>query len=265
MKNVLLLVHDDVGQESRLQAALDLTRALDGHLACVDVSLLPVVAGDYYASTAQAVLLADERTRESENKVRLEARLAHEDVPWDWIDVIGNFANAVLDAAILADIIVLNRKLDGFPFPDTHAATSRILMHARTPVLAVPDSLDRFRMARAIVAWDGRPSCAATLRASVPLLRLAEAVEIFTVRDGGAQADPAQAAAYLSRHGVHAVVRIVDGGLHAADQHIAAESEAFHADYIVMGAYGRGRLMEAFGGVTRRMLDRAKLPILLGH
>ena len=27
MKNVLLLVHDDQGQEARLQAALDLTRA----------------------------------------------------------------------------------------------------------------------------------------------------------------------------------------------------------------------------------------------
>ena len=28
MKNVLVLLHEDVGQEARLQAALDLTRAL---------------------------------------------------------------------------------------------------------------------------------------------------------------------------------------------------------------------------------------------
>lgn len=38
MKNVLLLIHDDDGQEARLQVTLDLTRALDGHLTCVSTS-----------------------------------------------------------------------------------------------------------------------------------------------------------------------------------------------------------------------------------
>lgn len=46
MKTLLLLVHDDAGQEARLQAALDLTRALDGHLTCVDIAPIPVFAGD---------------------------------------------------------------------------------------------------------------------------------------------------------------------------------------------------------------------------
>jgi nucleotide-binding universal stress UspA family protein len=265
MKNVLLLVHDDAGQEARLQAALDLTRALDGHLSCVDVSLLPAVAGDYYAATAEVMLLEDERVREHANRGRLEARLAREDVPWDWIDVTGNFVDAVLDCATLADIIVLNRKLDGFPFPDMRDVASSILTHARTPILAVPDTQKRFCLGRVLVAWDGRPSCAATLRASVPLLRLANAVEIFTVRDGAKQVNPEQAGAYLSRHGIHAAVRAIDDGLHAVDEHINTESEAFKADYVVMGAYSRGRLMETFGGVTKRMLGRAKLPLLLGH
>ena len=40
MKNILLLVHDDHGQEARLQAALDITRAVEGHLTCVDAILL---------------------------------------------------------------------------------------------------------------------------------------------------------------------------------------------------------------------------------
>ena len=29
MKNILLLIHDDPGQEARLQAALDITRAVE--------------------------------------------------------------------------------------------------------------------------------------------------------------------------------------------------------------------------------------------
>ena len=52
MKNVLLLVHDDDGQELRLQASLDLVRALDGHLTCVDVPPPPIVAEEYYDGVA---------------------------------------------------------------------------------------------------------------------------------------------------------------------------------------------------------------------
>ena len=91
MKNIVLLVHDDEGQEARLQAALDLTRTLGGHLRCVDVTPLIVVAGDMYVGIGQGAVLVDERESEARNKERLTARLAKEDVPWDWIDASSSF------------------------------------------------------------------------------------------------------------------------------------------------------------------------------
>lgn len=264
MKNVLLLVHDDTGQESRLQAALDLTRALDGHLTCVDVAVPATVNGDYYG-IASVGLLEDERTREAENKAELVARLAREDVRWDWTDITGTLAESVVDAAELADLIVLSRKLSDDRDPDMRDVASRVLMHARVPIVAVPDTLKRFALNRALVAWDGRASAAATLRASVPLLALADAVEIFTAREGSESGDPAEVAEYLSRHGIHASVHVVDDGLTAPDRLIAAECTRFGADYIVMGGYTHGRLLEAFGGVTKRMLATCAVPLLLSH
>jgi len=68
MKNILLLVHDDEGQEARLQAALDLTRALDGHLSCIDMTVMPVIVGDYYAGGDTAILLGEEREREGSDR-----------------------------------------------------------------------------------------------------------------------------------------------------------------------------------------------------
>jgi len=38
MKNVLLLVHDDAGQESRYQAALDIARAQPSALLCFEAN-----------------------------------------------------------------------------------------------------------------------------------------------------------------------------------------------------------------------------------
>lgn len=46
MKNILLLIHDDDGQEARLQAALDVTRSVGGHLTCLAIVVAPPVGGD---------------------------------------------------------------------------------------------------------------------------------------------------------------------------------------------------------------------------
>lgn len=266
MKNVLLLIHDDEGQEARLQAALDLTRALDGHLSCLDVAVLPVaVAGDYYGGPGPGIVLDYEREQEAQNKSKVEGRLANEGVPWSWVDVTGTISGALRDAATLADLVVLNRKLDQHHLPDMREVVGNVVMHTRKPVVAVPESAKGMSLRRALIAWDGQSSCAETVRACTPLLALAEQVEIFMVRDGSERTEPTEAAEYLSRHDIHADVRIVDDGLTAVDKLIADEARRWDADYVLMGAFGRGRLMEAFGGVTKRMLTHSPLPLVLGH
>lgn len=268
MKNILLLVHDDPGQDARLQAALDIVRALGGHLVCVDVTPNPVIAGDMVVGYAESVVVFDERESEAKNKAALTDRLSREDVRWSWIDVMGDIAASILDAAALADLIIVNRALEDHPLPDMRNITSRIVEHSSAAVLAVPQSLDRFAFDRVIVAWDGGRSAAAALRAAVPLLALAKEVEIFMAREDDERRErnePEEAAAYLSRHGIHASVKIIEKAGSKADAAIASEGNSWRADYIVMGAYGRGRVRETFGGVTKRMLTDSRFPLLLSH
>src|SRR3954468_18138090 len=111
MKNILVLIHDDSGQEARLQGGLDLVRALGGHLVCVDVVGVAVDAG-YPGPEAAAILVAQEERSESANRARLEARLAIEDVPWSIERYEGSFSNCIRSAGTLADLIVLNPQLD---------------------------------------------------------------------------------------------------------------------------------------------------------
>jgi len=265
MKNILLLVHDDQGQEARFQAALDLARALSGHLSCVEVTVPPVAVGDFYSGAGAAMLTEMEYEREAANAATIEERLASEDVPWSRVEIVDTIAGAVIDAATLADLIVLNRQLDSFPQANMRDIASRVLTHARKPIVAVPETLQRFEFGRALIAWDGGESCSSTMRACVPLLALANDVEVFTARDATGGADPSDAAEYLSRHNIHANVVAIENRSLPADQLIAEEAARWQADYVVMGAYGRGRLMEAFGGVTKRMLTNSKLPLVLGH
>ncbi|KRA64929.1 universal stress protein UspA [Caulobacter sp. Root656] len=265
MKTVLLLVHDDTGQEARLQAALDLTRALNGHLRCVDVTAIPNFAGDVEGA-ARAMILTAERTAEAANRVAIETRLTHEQAPWDWIDAVGDVTQCLMREAGLADLIVVNCKRDRLLDVAPRGAVSDVAVQARCPVLAVPDTVRGVDVTgEVVVAWDGSPPVMATLRAAVPLLTLAASVELVTV--GDPKGAPAEAAAtYLSRHGLHATVRRIaaDGG--KPDAQILEACVAAGAGYCLMGAYGHGRLRETlFGGVTQRLLDAAQLPLLLGR
>jgi nucleotide-binding universal stress UspA family protein len=269
MKTVLLLVHEDPGQEARLQAALDITRALEGHLKCVDVTPLPLFVGDYDGG-AQGLILMEERRAESTNRVALETRLAHEEASWDWIDSIGDMASCVLREAGLADLIVVNSKRDTFLAIDPRGVSSTLAADARCPIMAVPDNVRGLDVnGPVVIAWDGSEPVMATLRASAPLLKLASSVHLFSVEDGsrGPEAVPAEAAAvYLSRHDIHAGVHRVKALGHTPDALILEECAARGARYCLMGAFGHGRMREElFGGVTRRMLDAAQLPLLLGH
>ncbi|WP_447932495.1 universal stress protein [Sphingopyxis fribergensis] len=265
MKNILLLVHDDPGQEARLEAALDIARALEGHLACVDVTPDPILVNNSFFTLTDAAELLDEHDSEAANKALITDRLSRDDVSWSWTDIDGDIAGSVLAAANLADLIILNRALDDYPLRDMRDITSRVVVHTHAPVLAIPESAERFEFDRALVAWDGGGSAAAALRAAVPLLKLAADVEIFHAREDGTRMEASLAVSYLARHGVEATSRIVDSSGARADVLIAEECAAWGADYIVMGAYGRGRLREAFGGVTKRLLGESKVPLLLSH
>lgn len=267
MKNVLLLVHDDPGQEARLQAALDLARALGGHLTCLDVALMPVLVDGGYLVPLQVDLLEAERARETENRKALEARLAREDVPWTWIDTTDSFAPALNRAARIADLIVVNRRLDSAAPADMRAVATDVIIGSGRAVVAVPENAAGFNAAgRALVAWDGSEEAMKAMQTAVPELKLASSVTVLEIDDGSIETPAEEAAAYLSRHGVSAEVLCRPKGVLPIGDTILAEARSYGADYIVMGGFGHSRVVEAlFGGVSREMLTESPVPIVMAH
>ena len=267
MKNILLLVHDDAGQEARLQVALDVTRALGGHLKCLDVTPVTLIPGDAFGAEGGVIMLDYERQQESINKRKVQQRLASEDVPWDWQDMTGVMEECIQASTSLADLIVVNRQLDDYPIPDMRHIASALVVKSGVPVLAVPGDATGFQaFGSALVAWDGSAEAATALTAAIPLLKLAASVTILEVEDGSIKAPAEEAAAYLSRHDIHPTVIKVDPEFDVASGVIFAKAGSGKFDYLVMGGFGHPRFLEAlFGGVTRRMLTQSPIPVLLAH
>ncbi|WP_255326512.1 universal stress protein [Sphingobium sp. EM0848] len=75
-----------------------------------------------------------------------------------------------------------------------------------------------------------------------------------------------EAAAYLSRHGVHALIRLEKLNGRSTGDILMAEIRYRNSDYLVMGGFGHRRFVKAlFGGVTRTLLGKSPVPLFLAH
>lgn len=267
MKNILLLIHDDKGQEARYQAALDVARAVGGHLTCLDLTIIPEVMGDYVAMGAGGLLLAEEQESESVHGAKMRARLEHEDVPFDWTETTGFLSQTLEARTRLMDLVVLSTDEDGELFPRMRDVIGELLVQTGKPVLVVPPASQHFELTgRAMVAWDGSADAEAALTAAVPLLSLARSVTLYYVDDKSMDAPIEDAARYLSRHGIEPVVKREPAGIDRVSVSLRCEAEMGHYDYVVMGGYGHSRTVETiFGGATQGMLKKCRVPMLLVH
>lgn len=268
MKNILLLVHEDNGQEARFQAAVDVTRAVEGHLICVDIVPFTPIPGDAYGLADGGVMLLEaEREIESLNRARLEKRLEIEGINWDWIELIGNFDVALEDSAALADVIVVNREVPELKVRDIRRVAEPLVLRSGKPILAAVND-DGFNAAgRALIAWDGSDPCSAAVQAAVPLLKLSQSVTVLELDDDSIGNPAEMAAAYLSRHGIHAeIVRLDVPTSDFVEPVLLSKLESGRYDWLVMGAFSKSRVRETFfGGVTKRLLKDSPIPLFIAH
>jgi nucleotide-binding universal stress UspA family protein len=266
VKTILLLAHDDRGQEARLQAALVVVRALDAHLICLDVTVIPERMTAYVSRSAGGLLLADEQRNEVCHAARLHQRLSSEAVEFEFIAATGFVSQTILQHAVIADLVVVSSRLkDGFPHMER--IVGELLTRGQTPVFAVPEDSTPLNLhGHALVAWDGSPDAEEALRAAVPLLQMAGSVTLVHADDGSLMLPPDEAARYLSRHGIEPVIHLVPPSDERASFVLEDIIARVQPAYVVLGAFSRGRTCEAlFGGVTARLLSRSSYPLLLAH
>ena len=270
MKSVLLHVYDDDALDDRFQVALDVCRAFDAHLTCLQVTPYNAFVsfepfGGIYIENA---VIESVHEREAETRQRIEGRLAHDDVRWDWVAADGNAAQTLVRASALSDILVVSQ------YPGTGDWVSRplpivddVAVHAACAVLVSPQGVSRFEIGRpVVVGWNGSAEAANAIRLSLPVLKAAPVVHIVSIGEDGADFPQMEASTYLSRHGIASELHVLAGGQGGTGEVLENFAESEGAGCLVMGAYGRSRLRETLlGGVTRQLLGATRIPLLLGH
>lgn len=272
MKSILLHIDGDHCMDARLQVALDIARACDGHITCLQAVSYEVFApGDFYGS-AMAAAMPKIKEAAEELRAKLEAELANEDASWEWRFIYGMAEQRLLEQSPLHDIIIvgphdIGEEGSGGP----SAMAGELALKAPIPVLVVPKDTKRLDVrAPVLVAWNGSSEAAVALRAALPLLALSSHVYIASVAEESDQArfdfPASEAGKYLSRHGIEAELVSMPRGDAKISDTLFNAAEVRECGMMVMGAYGHSRIAEMLlGGVTRRTLSNPQMPILMAH
>jgi nucleotide-binding universal stress UspA family protein len=180
--------------------------------------------------------------------------------------ITGREEDLVAQQARLADLTIVPHPEAGEDVSSSDALHA-VLFDSGRPVLIAPQVAPATIGSRICVAWNGTAESAASVQAVLPWMQRAEAVRVLSADEYQRRGPGAQDLAdYLALHGVKvelATFRPHEKDVGAGLLRAAVE---FGADLLAMGAYSHSRLRQLIlGGVTRHVLEKSKLPVLMNR
>ena len=181
-----------------------------------------------------------------------------------WMEKVGSPNKVIGIMGPMSDLLVLSRPyIKGGNIARQFLAAS--LLKSSRPVLVLPQTKKRTIGKKICIAWNQSTEATQAVAASMPLLRQADIVTIVTCgAENRAGPKSGQLATYLKYWGIQSEHFLTQGK--DEPEAIVAAYKSTNSDLLVMGAYSRNRMSElVFGGVTKYMLDRASIPVLMLH
>lgn len=264
-KSVLVNIDVDGPVIPIVKVAIDIARSHDARLIGLCGADAPLPMAGVIVADAWQQMRDNIEKRFTEVRAEFD-RLTAGSVWAEWRQSLTSPTHAVVGAAQLADLIVMSAS-EGAATGDSyrHADPASVVLRAGRPVLVVRDNVEQFHAERIIVAWKGTREARRAIADAVPLLVAAKEVTVVTVAaelDQWVRDGLDDVLAFLAEHGVKATPRLIE----SPDEYIELFNfiDRSDADLVVSGAYGHSRLREwAFGGLTRALLDEARLNRLL--
>jgi nucleotide-binding universal stress UspA family protein len=279
LKNIGVFVDATPEGEKRIDYAATLAHQCGAHLVGIDVvsAVRREHRSDYYVVGEKAIRAslasrkaADEAATSTVRR-RFEAISANRDLSAEFRVIRRGGPDEDLTLSSLhSDLVVIGqRELQELP---GYAAPERLLLASGTPILVIPSGWKSEPIGNKIlVGWNASREARRAVVDALPFLVAAKWVKLLVVdsdeRAGRHGEEPgADIALYLARHGAHVEVEQVSSQGAAVADIILSCARDHGVDLIVIGAYSHARSVEmVFGGVTRKLLKQAPVPVLISR
>ncbi|MBP1179896.1 universal stress protein [Methylobacterium sp. PvR107] len=284
LRSLLVPTAPGIDATRRLDAALRLGRRLHAHIGVAFMAPGPaqVLAG--MASllpmdcTTLAAIEHGVREAAAEGKAALAAWCERAGVPLTakperldatfatWTELSGEVEPLLTLAGRVNDLVIVDPPNPKEPF--TSRVLDTALFSVGRPTLMVGESVPFDLLDHVVIAWNGSLEATRLIGQSIALLH--EATRVTVVHARTERFDETRAAdlcGYLQWHGVvaEAVTLPVHDGISVGEM-VLAEAERRGASMLALGAYTHSRVREfLLGGVTRHVVEHARVPVLMAH
>ena len=169
----------------------------------------------------------------------------------------------------MTDLVIIGQDNPDKPQVMRTALIEAALFDGSAPMLLVPYvNHGGFTAKKVMVAWDGSRTAARAVHAALPVLAMADTIDLVIAGNPSALAgEPgADIALYLARHGLNVEIRRVPRGTTGVADSLLNYVSDNGVDLVVMGGYGHSRMREfVLGGATRGILEAMTAPVLMAH
>jgi nucleotide-binding universal stress UspA family protein len=285
MKTILVPLGGQAGDAAGLETAYRAAQLFESHLTCLHVrrnsndilarttSLgmgMPVITPELWTALEEEDKAMNANARRAFDDFCVRKGMEQSEDPAQamtvaWHEVSGDPVHQVIRYGRTSDLIVVGRGPEpaGSPGP-----IGDVLVQCGRPLILAPQTIPATLGTTIAIAWKPTAEAARALTASMPFLKQAKKVLIVAAEEGGNGNADADSGARLARslewNGIHAVLHTFKAP--DAPPHILDVVMKSGADLMVMGAYSHSRTSEfIFGGLTRRVLVDAGIPVLLCH
>jgi nucleotide-binding universal stress UspA family protein len=212
----------------------------------------------------------------SAEALRLELRRIAQDcgVEAEWRCLDGAPSALLPQHARYADLCILGQSaLNDAATSADYNLSEQVLFVSGRPVLFIPTAGEFDTLGRHVaIAWNASRPAARALSDAMPLIEKAERTTILTVNSASVigkhgALPPMRLVDHLRRHGAVVEDRWIEKISHGsiADA-LQDQAQAAGADVLVAGAFGHAQLREKLlGSVTRDLLERTSLPLMMAH
>jgi len=275
-KTILVHLNDTRRAQAVLEPAVRLATRHNSHLIGLHVQAsvpAPPIPLPYGQEVVRAVAAAQQKETD-EIAATFGRMTANQPFVAEWRVEKGPHidpAEAVMDHSRAADLVVAGQNDPDWDSTPLQDVAERLAIGSGRPVLVVPYVGRYPEIGRnVVIAWKASRESARAVFDALPILALAEQVQILEIQEGGARgtapAVDTTIAAALARHGIKPTVRTSIAGDIGIGDEILSRIADMGADLLVMGAYGHSRMRElVFGGVTRHIARHMTVPTLLSH
>jgi nucleotide-binding universal stress UspA family protein len=286
IRKLLLPLTGTAAGESALATAVAVARTWNAHLQGLHVrvdarDVAPLAGEGLSGAMIEEMMSATEKEsgdRSTAVRSMFERFIAAAGIPTEapafppdhpsasFVAMTGREEDVVAQQARLADLTIVPHPESGDDVSSSDALHA-VLFDSGRPVLIAPHASPRSIGSRVAIAWNGTAESAAAVQAGIPWMQKASAVRILSAAEYQRNGPSAQKlAAYLAMHGIQAesaTFRPIDREVGAG---MLAAAREFGADLMTMGGYSHSRLRQLIlGGVTRHVLERADLPVIMNR